>query len=277
MSKMTSSKFEKYLNHEKVDKLECPKEFYNDIKTAIPIKISNLEKQLERVKADGKSTEVIEKIQNKIDKLNKIDEMVEQSNTTTNEAIFARLHPKCAATKIFVPEAVKLSNKEGIKGGALGYGTAFISTSVSQTMKVSANQLIRNAGKSCLPTATVSFAVESYDSISDYAQGKIDGNELAYDLGENAVSIAGSVKGAVVGESVGEKVGAVVGTVAGPGGTAAGAAGLVVGGLVGCAVASEVYGTAMQVGLTILKNLQEQRKSLLIQLLILLLRQHQNK
>lgn len=303
LAKMTSSKFEKYLDGEHVDKLECPKEFYDDIKSAIPEKVSKLEQQLERVKAEGKPSEVVEGIQRKIDKLNKIDEMVEQSNTTTSEAKFARLYPRFAAAKAFVPEVAKLSNKEGLKGGtfaagltltvsavdnisaymdgeitaeemvkditketaaagALGYGTAFISTAVSQTMSASSSQLIRSVGGSCLPAAAVSFAVESYDSISSYAQGEIDGGELAYDLGENVAAIAGGVKGAAVGASVGTKVGAIVGTVAGPGGTVVGATvggvtGSIVGGIVGCAVASEVYATAVEVGANNIEQLAE--------------------
>ena len=104
-----------------------------------------------------------------------------------------------------------------------------------------------------MPAAAVSFAVESYDSISEFAQGEISGGELAYDLGENATAIAGGIKGAAVGASIGTKVGAVVGTVAGPAGTAVGAAvggvtGSIVGGVVGCVVASEVYATAVEFG-----------------------------
>lgn len=302
LSKMMSKDFEKYLDGEHVDKLECPKDYYDDVKAAISEKISNLEKQFERVTADGK-TDVAENIQKKIDKLNKIDEMVEQSNTTTGEAMYARLHPKSVAAKIFATETVKLSNSEGLKSGAfaagitftvstvdnvsayldgeitaeemvkdiatetvaagaLGYGTQFISTAVSQTMRASSSQLIRSVGGSCLPAAVVSFAVESYDSISDFAQGEISGSELAYDLGENATAIAGGIKGAAVGASVGTKIGAVVGTVAGPAGTAVGTAvggvtGSIVGGVVGCVVASEVYATAVEFGAEHVEQISE--------------------
>lgn len=274
LEKMTSKKFEKYLDGDIVDKLECPKDYYNDIKAEIPKKMSKLEQQLERVKADGKPSEVVEGIQHKIDKLNKIDEMVEQSNTTRNEAKFARLHPRTAAAKAFIPEVAKLSNKEGFASagltftvstvdnisaymdneitaeemvkdilketaaaGALGYGTTFISTATAQAMSKSSSAFIQRVGGSCLPAATVSFAVESYDSISEFAQGKIDGAELAFDLGDNAAGISGGIAGA--------KVGATVGTLAGPAGTVAGT---LVGGIVGCVVASEAYATAVEAG-----------------------------
>ena len=278
VSKMMSPKFEKYLEGNHVDKLECPKDYYEEIKTTISEKIPKLEQQLERVKADG-NNDVAENIQKRIDKLNKIDQMVEQSNTTSKEATFARMHPKCAAAKIFSAETAKLANAEGLKSGAviagltftvstvdnvksymrgdisaedmvkditketaaagvLGYGTAFISEAVSQTMKGASSQLIRKTGGSCLPANVVSFAIESYDSISDFAQGKIDGSELAYDLGENATSITGA--------TIGAKVGGVLGTaVGGPVGCAAGS---IVGGMIGCAVTSEAYATAVDKG-----------------------------
>ena len=122
--------------------------------------------------------------------------------------------------------------------GAVAYGTTFISTAVSQTMSKSSSALIRSVGGSCAPAAVVSFAVDSYDSISAYAQGEIDGAELAYDLGENAAEVAGGFAG-------GAMLGSAVGSVAGPVGTVVGG---VVGGVVGCVVASEVYETAVELG-----------------------------
>ena len=97
--------------------------------------------------------------------------------------------------------------------------------------------MINSIGNSCLPVAAVSFAVQSYDDISDYAQGEIDGMKLAYNLGENATMVAAGLGGA--------KVGAAIGSVVGPAGTVVGG---VVGGLVGCAIASEAYETAIEYG-----------------------------
>jgi phage tail tape-measure protein len=82
----------------------------------------------------------------------------------------------------------------------------------------------------------VSFGVESYDSICDFAQGLIEADELAYDLGHNAAAVTG-------GTLAGAKVGAMAGTVVGPIGTVAGG---IVGGLVGTVVASGVYETVIE-------------------------------
>lgn len=148
---------------------------------------------------------------------------------------------------------VKDITAETAAAGALGYSTAFISTAVSQTMKASSSQLIRNIGNSCLPVAAISFAVESYDSVSEFAQGQISGGELAYDLAENATAIAGGIKGAAVGAGVGTKAGAAIGMIAGPAGPAIGATvggvtGSIIGGVIGCVVASEMYATAVELG-----------------------------
>jgi len=122
--------------------------------------------------------------------------------------------------------------------GFLAYGTSFVSTTVAQAMGRSSSALIQRVGGSCVPALAVSFGVQSYKDISDFAQGKINGGELAYNLGENAASIGGGFAG-------GALAGAAFGTVVGPAGTAVGG---IVGGVVGCALASEAYATAVEAG-----------------------------
>lgn len=204
--------------------------------------------------------------------------MIEKSTVTSSEAIAATKHPKLYTAKIFAQETARVGNKAGLESAALSasitacvstvdnvnkvmegeitpkeafvdvtkdtaasggiaYGTTFISTAVSQTMSKSSSALISKVGGSCLPAAAVSYAVESYDDISDYAQGKIGGKELAYNLGENAAAVTGSV--------VGGAVGGAIGTVAGPVGSVGGS---IVGGTVGCALATEAYQTAVELG-----------------------------
>ena len=276
VSKMMSKDFDKYFDGS-VDKIECPKDYYDDALVAIKDRRATLQQQLERVSADGK-TDVVQSLERRIDKLNQLEQMAEKSTVSTDEAVYARMHPKAYAAKMYTSEVAKVSNAEGLKSGALaagitavvstvdnvssyfegeitatemvvdvvedtaaagalGYGTAFVSTAVAQTMRASSNQLIQSIGGSCLPAAAVSFAVQSYEDISDYAQGKIDGLELAYNLGGNAAMVAGGIEGA--------QIGAAIGTVAGPVGTVAGG---IVGGVVGCVVATEAYETVVELG-----------------------------
>lgn len=142
--------------------------------------------------------------------------------------------------------------KDTAASGALAYGTAFISTGVAQAMSKSGSALISKIGSSCLPAAAVSFALDSFDSVVDFAKGEIDGAELAYDLGESAVTVAGSFGG-------GALFGAALGSVAGPVGSVAGG---IVGGMIGCVVASEVYETAVQMGVEGAGILGEHAKNL---------------
>ena len=276
LEKVLSKDYDKYFNGN-VDKLECPKNYYDDVIKGIQQRKESLNRQLESVTAQGK-TEVVIKKQLQLDKLNKLENMVEQSTVSSDEAIFARQHPKAYAAKMFASETMKISNSEGLRSGALaagltfavstvdnvkslldgkinasemalnvvedtasagalGYGTSFVSTAVSQSMKGASSQLLRNIGASCLPTAAVTFAVESYDDISEYVQGKIDGIKLAYNLSDNAAMIVGGIEGA--------KLGAALGSLGGPIGSAVGT---IVGGMIGCVVTSEIYKTAVELG-----------------------------
>ncbi len=67
---------------------------------------------------------------------------------------------------------------------------------IKEAMSKSSSALISKVGGFCLPAADVTFGVESYEDISDYAKGEIDGTELAYNLGENAAGVAGGFVGA---------------------------------------------------------------------------------
>ena len=155
--------------------------------------------------------------------------------------------------------AVEIAKDTAVAGG-VAYGTAFVSTAVAETMQGSSKVLLQRVGNSCLPAAVAVFAVDSADSIIDYAKGEIDGGELVYELGDSASSVAGGFAGGIAGA----KVGAAIGTVIAPGvGTAVGGvAGGIVGGVVGTVVASEAYVTAVEAGTEGAKYLADKAESL---------------
>lgn len=313
LSRLTSKDYDKYFEEGRVDKLEVPSDYYDEMKELITEKKASLEQQIDRVKKLGKE-DVAQKKQAQLDRLEQVDKMLEKSTVSRKEAIDARINPERYKRKIImrtVVDGVKTSNREGIKSGAIaagltatvstvdnvqkvmsgeitpeeaatdiakdtaiagvaGYGTAFISTAASQAMSASSRTLIKSIGDAGIPAMAITFAVSSYDSVSDYAQGTIDGSELATDLGRNAVNVAGGALGsaaagaaataivgvAVHGAATGAATGAVAGSVVPGAGTAAGgavggvigfAAGLA-GGMVGTAIASEAYTTALEYG-----------------------------
>jgi len=120
---------------------------------------------------------------------------------------------------------------------ALGYGAEFISSSVATASAGSAHKVMSTLVGMGIPAAAVSFGIASYDSVVNFAQGKINGTELAHNLGKNATSVATALHGA--------KVGAALGTVAaGPVGAVTGS---LVGGMVGYLVAVEAYATVIEI------------------------------
>lgn len=302
LQKLESKDYDKYFSDGKVDKMEIPSDYYDQIKgeNLIGEKIAGLEKQVERLKADGKNDIAANK-QARIDRLKKIDEMLERSTVSSDEARYARLHPKRYTRKLFIPDSVKMAHEMGKetglqaagitavsstvdnirsiysgdktvakacedvvadtgKAGALGYGTGFVSSTIANAMSESSHELLKSVSKTGVPAATVSFTVESFDSVSDYAQGTIDGKQLAVDLGENAVGVSGNMAGSAIGSTIGATAGAVVGgavgsvvapgvgTVAGAtiGGKVGGAVGGVAGGMIGYAVTTQAYRTAVE-------------------------------
>ena len=277
LSKLTSKKYDKYFNDGKVDRIEVPKDYYDGIKKLIPEKLEGLKEQLKRVEAEGK-TDVADGIKAKIERLNKIDDMIERSTVTKDEAVKAVRHPRRYVAKLFAENAFAKSHEAGLESaavaasitaavstvdntmkvmdgelsieealidvakdtgaaGGLAYGTTFVSTTVAQAMSASSHQLIRSLGNANVPAVVVSFGVQSFDSIVDFADGTIDAQQLVYDLGENAVQVGGSIAGSAL-------VGAVVGSVVPGAGPIVG----LVGGIVGCAVASEAYASVVEIG-----------------------------
>lgn len=267
LNKLLSKNMDKYYDSTKVDKLEIPKDYYDKIKSGnlIGQKIEGYQKQLAKVTELGKTQE-IEKYTAKINHCKELESKLERSTVSSDEAVFARKYPKAYTMKLtqnhiegvrggltaaaltgvvstvdnvskFISGeisaedmAIDIAKDTGI-AGAVGYGTGFVSSAVSQAMKGSSHALIKSAGKLGVPAAIISFGVESFDSVTAFANGDIDAGELAYDLGENAASVAG---GALGGMAMGAAVGSVV-----PGaGTLIGG---ILGGLVGTAVAGEAY------------------------------------
>ena len=148
----------------------------------------------------------------------------------------------CMNGEISGEEAAGEIAKDTLTAGGVAYGTTFISAAVAEGMKGSSKALLQRVGNSCLPAAATVFMVDAAGSVIDFAKGEIDGEELVYDLGDSASSVAGGFAGA--------KAGAVIGTAVVPGtGTAVGAVvGGIAGGVIGTVVASEAYAAAIEKG-----------------------------
>ncbi len=241
LSKLTSKKFEKYIESGKVDKLEIPKDFYDDVKKQIAEKKESLSSQIDRVSADEK-TSTAEKLRSKVEKLEKLDEMLEPSTVSSKEAMLSvqagRAHKaglssakgatmltaavsgvenikKYADGEISGAEALKDTAKDTVIAGGIGYVTGAV-TEIT--------------GGSSIPAAVITMGVESYDDVKGYIDGEVSGEELAYNLGENAAR--------VIGGAIGGTLGGAAGSVVGPAGTVVGS---MAGATAGSAVAVKAY------------------------------------
>ena len=266
LAKLKSADYDKYFQDGAVDKIEVPKDYYDDMKQMVSKKISSLEEQVQHVKEQGK-TEAIHTKEAELERCRKIDKMLEKSTVSSDEAMEAVKHPKRYTAKLFAKDTFLESNKAGLESAALAatitaavttvdnitqvmdgkitaqeafldvakdtgaaggiaYGTAFVSTAVAQTMSSSAHQMIRALGNSGVPAMVISVGVQSFDSITDYATGVIDAKELVSDLAENTAQVAGSMAGAAAASAIAGAAGTVITSAA-----AGAAAGSVVPGL----------------------------------------------
>ena len=128
--------------------------------------------------------------------------------------------------------------KDTVTAGGFGYVEGFAESAICTAMRASGNQMISGLAKTGIPAMVIDFGIKSYDSVTDYLEGKIDEIELLYDFGENATTTIASFESA--------KIGAALGSGLGPIGTIGGG---LVGGMVGYCVASEIYVAAIEAGI----------------------------
>ncbi len=240
--KLMDKDFDKYFEDGKVDKVEIPKDYYKDVKNEISKQRDSLEKQIDRVKQEGK-TDVANEKQAALDRLNQRDKMIEQSNTTSTEAIQAVKHPKAYVAKQMAKRSAmdgvhqaeqaaivtgaistvdnvskymdgEISGEEAIENIAkdtgtaavAGFGVGFVSSSASALMQSSSNELIKKVGEAgggCAPAVVVSYGIEVHGVIEDYAEGTIDNQEFADGLARGAAKVAGGFVGSSVGSAAG--------------------------------------------------------------------------
>ncbi len=288
LNKLMSNKFDKYFSDGKVDKMEIPKDYYDQISSEglIQKKLDYYTKQLERVEQLGK-TDVAESIKGKIAKLNKIDQMLERSTVSQKEAISARNHPFAYANRILGETVFKQAADAGIKSG-LGAAaiTATVST-VDNVQKVLAGE--QSAVEAFKDVAVDTGAAAGIAGASTFIVTSVaetmkhSGSKLIQSIGGSAIpaavvslgvqsfdSVVSYAKGEITGSDLaydlGENASKISGSMAG---AAIGAAALapipvagpvvgsIVGGLVGTAVTGEAYKTAVEFGEKNLEPLKE--------------------
>ncbi|SDB18700.1 hypothetical protein [Eubacterium oxidoreducens] len=236
LKKLQSKKFQKYLDADA--KIDVPSDQYDKIIQEANDKIDGLSKQLENQKQAGNS-EQVKKLQERIDKLEKIKKNLRKSNVSSDEAVFARLHPKLSTAM----DVAKISHRAGIQtaktsailGGsvsivknivavckgeeeaeeavknvakdtattaAVGYGTGFTGAAIKGAMQNSKSQYVRALSKTNVAGTIVTVTVSAAKTMTRYFKGEIDGVECLETLGEQGTGMIASSMFAVIGQTV---------------------------------------------------------------------------
>ncbi len=260
LDKLQSKKFQKYLDADA--KIEVPSEQYDKIVEEANAKIDKLTKQLDNQKQAGNS-EQIQKLQDRIEKLEKIKKNLRKSSVSSDEAVFARLHPglstaidvaqishraglqaaknsaliggSVSVVKNLVlvckgeeepEEAIKNVAKDTASSAASAYAKTNAGTALKGAMQNSKSELVRSLSKTNLPVEAITFAIFSAKTLSQYFAGEIDGVECLEALGEQGTGMVASSVFALIGQA------AIPIPVVGG----------VIGGMVGYALSSATYG-----------------------------------
>lgn len=264
LDKLQSKKFEKYLDHDV--KIEVPSDQYDKMMQEANTKLGKLSQQLEHQKNAG-NTEQIQKIQEKIDKLEKIKKNLRKSSVSSDEALFARLHPKLSTAmdigKISHRAGVQAAETAAIIGGgasivrnlvalckddikpedaianvakdtactaAAGYATGFTGTAIKGAMQNSKSEYLRSLSKTNVPGTIVAVSMSAAKTFSRYLKNEIDGVECLETLGEQGTGMISSAMFTVIGQM------AIPVPVVGG----------MIGSMVGYALSSAMYGTLLQ-------------------------------
>ncbi|MCQ2857082.1 hypothetical protein JT087_02735 [Helicobacter pylori] len=251
--KLLSKDYEKYF--ENGAEMKIARDHYGDFQRAVNTRIKSLESQIAKQKGLGnfqKATHLEEKLQ----KCKTIKAHTRPASTTKGEAIEARLNPNLSTAKDVTRvshqvgmnaaqtgawisgwvslitnvyecfangkdpiKAIKHTAIATLKGGALGYVSAFSSASLGGLMQSSANKVIQSLGKGSLPAMFVGACVANATILGRYFSGKIDKTELCKQLVKANATLVSSGAMAVAGQAlipipvVGMLVGGFVGAI----------------------------------------------------------------
>ena len=199
--------------------------------------------------------------------MERIKKNLRKSTVSSDEAVFARLHPELS-TAI---DVAKLSHKAGVQtaqtsaiiGGsvsivknlvsvckgeedpeeaiknvakdtattaAVGYGTGFAGTALKGAMQNSSSEYVRVLSKTNIAGTIVAVTVSASKTLTRYFKGEIDGVECMETLGEQGTGMISSAMFAAIGQAV-----IPIPIIGG-----------LIGGMVGYAVSSATYGILME-------------------------------
>ena len=226
LQKLASKDYQKYLDNDAP--MYVPSEQYDGIKKEALEKAESCYEQAERLKQDGK-LDIAEKKIEEAKKYEKINKNVRKAESSSDEAMEARLKPEVSTAK----DIVKLGHRAGLeqakmgaaigggisiirncvdcfngdkepeeaikdvlldtgKAAAVSYGTAFTGSLIKGAMQNSKNAILQNVSKTSLPAMLVTTTLEIGKTFKRYFIGEIDGVQCFEELGEKGVGMISS-------------------------------------------------------------------------------------
>lgn len=136
LKKLVSKKEDAVLTTSKMDKIEIPKDYYDDIKNnnRIGTALESFRTQLAKVKELGKE-DAVKTLETLISRYTEVDTMLERSTVSSNEALYATVFPERYVAKITAEEVIKDSTAEGLKPGMAEKGLDICKTAIEQIGK----------------------------------------------------------------------------------------------------------------------------------------------
>lgn len=235
-AKLSSKKFiEKY--HDKDVIIEVPSNYYDGIIREADEQIAKLQEQMKDQLAKS-NTDNVNNLKKKIEDYQKIKKNIRKSSVSTDEAMFARLHPKLSTAKniakvshragletaqtagiiggsvsivqnlvalvkddITVEDAVKNVAKDTAISVVVGYGTGFAGSTIKGLMQNASSGTLRAVSKTNVPGVIVSAAMGATKTLSRYFKGEINGLECFEELGEQGIGMLSSSMFALIGQA----------------------------------------------------------------------------
>lgn len=230
--KLTSTNYEKY--RQAGVKLEVPSDYYEGIQKEAAAEIEKLQGQLAR----AKTPEQTARLQKKIDDCKVIQNNLQKSEVSNEDAMFARLHPGLSTAQ----DVIKLSAKAGAQAAAvsaafagsisiisnlvavtkgekppedalvdvakntgsaaaIGGLTGFAGSALKGAMQNAASESIRTLSRTNLAATAVTATLSASKSLSRYLQGEISGVQCFEELGEEGCGMVSFAMFAVIGQA----------------------------------------------------------------------------
>ncbi len=234
--KLLSKDYEKYF--ENGAKMKIARNHYGDFQRAVNTRIKSLESQIAKQKGLGNFQKAAH-LEEKLQYCKTIKAHTRPARVAKGEAIEARLNPnlstakdvtrvshqagmnaaqtgaligggvslitnvyECIANGKDPMKALKHTAIATLKGGALSYCSAFVSSSLRGLMQSSANKIIQSLGKGSVPAMIVGACVTNATVLTRYFSGKIDKTELRKQLVKANATLVSSGAMAVAGQAL---------------------------------------------------------------------------